>query len=157
MTLVLLVVYVLELFGRHCRLHFEKAMTLEVFPEGPEWSKRFGIVDAHSPLAAAAADRLLSRIDASLPADYLELTRQANGLSVGNWEILGLSKVHSVALGERDYYILASNGDSYLAVRRGARDGLLYGCSTASEEPLAEGASFRDAIERDLREDAGES
>jgi hypothetical protein len=77
--------------------------------------------------------------------------RQADGLSVGGFRILGLSQVHAVALGSHNYYCLADDGVAVVAVRE--KTGRLYRCSIGAEDPESVDASFRAVIEETLAEE----
>lgn len=117
-----------------------------------EWAQRFGLHDVNRPLEGEVAQRALAQIDATLPPDYLEILRQADGFTVGSWRVLGLAEVHSVPLGAHNYYHIAHDGAFAAYVREGSQDGLVYVCAIEDDMPLAEGTSLRELIEKDLAE-----
>ena len=119
-----------------------------------EWSARFGLEEVYRPLDKATTSRALAGIDAALPADYLEMMRQADGFAVGSWQVLGLAEVRSVALGADDYYLLANEGDTVACVRKGSKSATVYTCLIEDESPTEEGTSLRKVIEAAMEDSA---
>lgn len=84
------------------------------------------LTDLRSPLVGPQRAALIAQIDAQLPLDYLELTKQMDGTRVGECKIHGLTSVRKVALSSDNYYILAEGDGGALAVKDGDRSGELY-------------------------------
>lgn len=122
-----------------------------------EWSARFGLEDVYRPLDKSARSRALSRINATLPADYLEMMRQTDGFTVGSWHVLGLAEVRAVALGAHNYFILADEADVVACVREGAETSTVFVCAIADQSPTEEGASLRNVIEEALNGESDEA
>jgi hypothetical protein len=119
-----------------------------------EWSARFGLDDVCRPLEKSARSRALSRINATLPADYLELMRHTDGFIVGSWHVRGLADVRSVSLGAHEYFVLADEADFVACVREGSETGTVCLCAITGDSPIPEGASLTKVIDDALKADS---
>lgn len=84
--------------------------TAEMQPiSGPlaELADRYRISDLRPPLGPDERAALLDRLDAPLPPDFLDLTQQADGFSVGDIEVSGLRSVRTVPSGAQTLIVLA--------------------------------------------------
>jgi hypothetical protein len=112
-----------------------------------ELARQYEFKQPRPPLSPSARKRRLVEIEAALPADYLELVEQAEGLEIGDCVIQGLSFVREVVLDEANYYVLAElDGEGVLAVRRQAGDGEVYQLDF-DHAVIGEFATFREAVE----------
>jgi hypothetical protein len=72
-----------------------------------DWLEGYVAQEAFERLAKGDRQLLLESIPAKLPADYLELTEQADGLRVEDCSILGLAQAYEIVLDDMSYYVLA--------------------------------------------------
>jgi hypothetical protein len=112
-----------------------------------EWAEKYHLHSLRAPLEEAERARLRARINAALPADYLELSAQCDGLALENFSILGLSDVYPVVMPDADYFVLAQLKDrGVLALRADA--GLeIYYLAFDGGEVVPLGNSFRHSVE----------
>lgn len=116
-----------------------------------EWATKWQLTDLREPLSEPQRRQVLEQLDAKLPADYLELVTQTEGLAFDECVVYGLSEVRSVVLPAQNYYILAELADrGTLAVKEGQSDGKIYFVDYEGQEEEM-GTSFRAAVERLLR------
>src|SRR5262249_23841078 len=112
------------------------------------WAERYPVSNATRPLSAEQRKKRLQNLSTQLPADYLELVSQCEGLTVNGCAILGLSEVYVVHLDDGDYYVLADfGGEGCLAVRSVSVDGTVYHFSYDGPGAINAGSSFRQAVE----------
>jgi len=114
----------------------------------PDWIAARRVTDATPPLAGNVRLQWLERIDAALPADYLELTQAANGLTVDGWRVHGPTEVREVAGIPDNYYVLAEEPASGIVVVRRGGDRGLYLLGNENDSPQSVGLSLRDALDR---------
>ena len=113
-----------------------------------EWPTKWQLTRLSEPLPQPDRERILEQLDAKLPADYLELVAQTEGLELDGCVVYGLSDVRSVVLPAANYYVLAEFADrGVLAVKEGKSEGtVLFVDYEGQEEGM--GFSFRAAVER---------
>jgi hypothetical protein len=115
------------------------------------WEKDGKVSELQVPLIADKRKAVLERIDAALPADYLELLSQTDGLTVGAYVIHGAGKVRKIVTEGFNYYVLAETSYCGLVVQEGSADGEvgLLNYEDDSLRPIARpmGKSLKDAIE----------
>jgi hypothetical protein len=102
-----------------------------------------------APVHGPERAKLIARIDALLPPDYLEFTEQMDGAQIGECRVHGLTSIRQIVLSTDNYYILAEINDrSALAVKDGSKGGELYRLSYERDdddvEPLNQ--SFKAAV-----------
>jgi len=110
-----------------------------------QWAVRNGAQRARVPLDSKERSIRLSRVDAELPQDYLEITEQTEGLEFKDCAVFGLSDVREFAGDDGNYYLLAElNGRGVLGVRAGSQDRRVFylGYDHDQDEYL----SFREAM-----------
>jgi hypothetical protein len=113
-----------------------------------EWSRKWRLANLSEPLPEPQRCRILDQLDSTLPADYLELVGQTEGLEVQGSVVYGLSGVRSVVLPAANYYVLAEFADrGVLAVKQGQSDGRVYFVDYEGQEEEM-GSSFHMAVER---------
>lgn len=112
------------------------------------WLTKYHIQNVDEPLERKDRDLLIDAIPATLPADYLDLTRQADGFLVESCSILGLAEVHEIHLEEASYYVLAAlNGNGVLAVKAGSKDGTVYYLDYDERNVCTKVKGLREAVE----------
>lgn len=117
-----------------------------------EWSQTYGLRDVHLPLKEEERQRLLKRIDAKLPKDYLEIVDQCEGFVIQDCQIFGLSDIYDTVGSEHNYYLLAELIDKgMVGVREKTEDGGLYFLDYGGGDVVELGDSFRQAIEDILK------
>jgi hypothetical protein len=123
--------------------HHRAATTLQL----PSWVSQISdsISQIDEPLERENRDRILHRLNAKLPDDYLELMERCDGLVVDDWSIFGLSQIYEIHQPQGDYYVLAEL-HGYGVLTADPRDGLLYYFRYSSTDPLPVGKSFFAAL-----------
>ena len=116
-----------------------------------EWAESWELREARQPLPPASGEKLIGQVEAKLPADYLVLVAQVEGLQAGHCRIHGLSQIWNFVWPDESFYILADiEGRGAVGVRRGDEDGVLYYLDNEDDEAQAVGTSLRAVIEREL-------
>lgn len=95
---------------------------------------------------AVSREEQISRIEAVLPHDYLEIVDGASTIDADGWSILSPDKVRSVIVHEGDFYIIADGPHSVLMVRRYSSDRVIYFTDFNTEEIKPIGISLRSAL-----------
>lgn len=122
------------------------------------WHSRYGLADVKEPLPLAERARLLSEIDATLPADYLEMIAQTEGFMVNRCRVHGLSETRSVALPDASVLILAeAEGQGALFVKEAQPEVQTYFFGYNEGDSAEMGASFRVAVESVFLDQASSS
>jgi hypothetical protein len=113
------------------------------------WRERSPVTGTRQPLEPAERQRRLREISAHLPADYLRLTEQTEGVEVGGWRIYGLSESYGISLDDAEYHVLAElEGEGVLAVEKGSADLYFVPFNKGPREPASR---FTEAVENRLR------
>lgn len=123
------------------------ARRVAVNPQLPSWISQVSnsISEVYEPLNNDSRNRLLQQLDVKLPEDYIELIERCDGLTVGDWTVLGLTQIYAIHQPQGDYYLLAElHGFGVLTVD--PRDGLLYYFSYDESDPLPVGKQFSQAL-----------
>jgi len=118
--------------------------------ELPDWLVPLGqvypLTEFTAPLDASFRRKRLSEIQARLPEDYLVLLEVCNGFHIGRIAVLGLAEVYSVALSDGEYWVIATDGERYLAVKDADSEGTVYYLHHESLSPQISFARFADAL-----------
>jgi len=125
-----------------------QAQTKELLPQWcKDLGRRWAIDQVLPPLLPEERQQRLQEIEARLPMDYLELIQVCEGFRIADAVCLGLSEVRAVYLPSGAYYILAERGGGSLGVLEGQQDGYVYYLHHDLSEPLAQFATFAEALE----------
>jgi hypothetical protein len=112
-----------------------------------DWQRKGRVSELQVPLPSQDRVAVLERIDAVLPADYLELISQTEGVKLRDCVIHGAGKIRKVVSVDANYYILADTGtDGGLAVKEGDQGGALYALDYESDSVRQIGRSLKDAV-----------
>jgi hypothetical protein len=112
-----------------------------------EWTRDGRASDLREPLPESARSEHLGRIDAGLPADYLELVAQSDGAKLGSCTVYGLAAIRKVVTATENYYLLTEvEGSGALVVREGDDKGELHLLSYESDEVRSLGYSLKEAV-----------
>jgi hypothetical protein len=118
-----------------------------------EWTRDHRIHNVYLPLSEDDRNMHLHEINAKLPEDYLELTKQCEGLMLDDISIYGLSEIYEAVLPKESYYVIAEiNGKGVMTIRRHSDDSEIYYFEYGDETPVAMGSSIRDAVEKTIGE-----
>jgi len=113
------------------------------------WREHYELREISQPLDPGDRRQRIGEIPARLPADYLGLTEQSEGLVVGPWKVYGLAEVYGISLGEAEYQVLAELRDGgVVAVENDTPN--LYFIPFDGEESREPLDSFMDEIESRL-------
>jgi hypothetical protein len=111
-------------------------------------NERSLIGNCGTPLPEILRSKLIRFYDVELPNDYLELTHQAEGCTVGSCTVLGLSQMISAVTPTESYYIVAwIENTGLLAFLRGAPPGVYY-VDNEEHIPVKVSESLGDAIDK---------
>ena len=114
-----------------------------------DWQRQFKIDSAYAPLSSAEQADRLAAIHTTLPSDYLELTRQCDGMDIADISVLGLSQIRELAGNEANYYLVAEMTDARaLGVRCDSSDGAV--ALLSHDERPEYFPNFRSAMEFQL-------
>lgn len=80
------------------------------------------------PIGTKHLENYINRIDSKLPAEYLDIVRQSEGVDFAAFSILGLSEIRTTGLDDGNYYHLAEFDDGILAVKEEEKNGNVYYC-----------------------------
>jgi hypothetical protein len=120
-----------------------------------DWQENEKVSGLRTPLTSDERKAALERIDAVLPADYVDMLSQTNGLTVGEWVIHGAAKVRKIVTTGTSYYVLGETRDCGLVVQEGSTDGVvgLLDYGDDSLRPMARpiAKSLKDAVENMLK------
>tara|TARA_R110002096_G_scaffold423160_1_gene630099 strand:+ start:294 stop:1196 length:903 start_codon:yes stop_codon:yes gene_type:complete len=86
------------------------------------------IKQVFEPIGTEYLGNYINRIDSKLPAEYLDIIRQSEGVDFGEFSILGISEIRTTGLDDGNYYHLAEFDDGILAVKEEEKSGNVYYC-----------------------------
>jgi len=86
------------------------------------------IKQVFKPIANEYLQNYIDHIDSKLPAEYLDIVRQSEGVEFGEFTILGISEIWAIGLDDGNYYQLAEFDDGILAVKEEEKNGTVYYC-----------------------------
>jgi len=116
-----------------------------------QWIGGRQVSGLREPLPRARREAMIGELGTALPADYLEIVSQTEGLQVNGWRVHGVSEIRSVVSPEANYYVLAECERGVLVVTEGeSGGGIRYFGYEDEEEEM--GPSLRDAVDRLLPE-----
>ena len=119
-----------------------------------EWYAKGRVAGLHAPLPQSERSALLSRIDAQLPSDYLELVAQTEGATLAACTVHGMAGIRQVVWPDANYYIVAEMEKlGVLAVKEGERNAQLYFSQYEDGAVQAIGTSLKKALDRLLKLD----
>ena len=126
----------------------EEAQLMEVLPQWcTELGHRWAIEQVLPPLSPEERQQRLQEIEASLPTDYLNLIQACDGFRIADAVVWGLSDIREVYMPSGAYCLLTERGAGYLGVLKGQQDGYVYYLHHEHSEPLAQIATFAEALE----------
>ncbi len=103
------------------------------------------------PLSAAQREEFLGGIDAALPDEYLAMTSLAEGFSIDQWRVYGLSEVRRIPQPEGNYYLIVEADDGRaLGILRDSDDKTLWLIDPEGGYPEAVSSTILAFIDRDL-------
>lgn len=112
-----------------------------------DWNSKGIISSLHAPLSESQRSEYLDRVDAQLPADYLELVSQTEGVHLAGCIVHGVSKIRQIALPDANYYVLAElEGLGALVVKDGMSDAELYCLHYEDNDVRPVGKSLQNAV-----------
>ena len=112
-----------------------------------EWSDKGRVAGLHAPLPQSERSAYLTRIDAQLPPDYLELVAQTEGARFAACVVYGVTGIRQIVWPEANYYILAEiEGLGALAVKDADQDAELYLLHYEDNDSRSVGTSFQKAV-----------
>lgn len=112
-----------------------------------EWVERYGILEILTPVGREERESLLSQRRLRLPADYLELLEQCDGLVSSEYSVFGVTSMYEVGIGEEVYWLLAEHGGAFIVAKEGDSRPRVYYIHHEFGEPTSEFTSFREALE----------
>ena len=113
-----------------------------------DWRFKSLITDLSAPRDPKERKTHLDRIEARLPADYIEMMSVCNGFVVKECVILALEEVYEICVGPVNSWMLAATPEGALVVNSGTTTGELFFADHGGGAPIAYGTSFQGAFER---------
>ena len=116
-----------------------------------EWQKQGSVSDLRAPLTPKERMDALKRIDAALPADYVEMLSQSDGLKIGEYQIYGAMGLRKIVTEDANYYALAESGlQRGLVVKENSADSELFLLDYEEDSIRPIGKSLQEAVESAL-------
>lgn len=122
-----------------------------------DWIREWKVQNLRKPLPVGRRENILGQLNARLPADYLDLISQTEGLHIENCVVYGLSEIrklvlpNSIVSPDMNLLVLADvEGHGSVGVKENGKDSVVYYLDNEDERPEAVGNSFRVAIEQKL-------
>ena len=117
-----------------------------------ELGQKFKITAGFEPIKEEYRGNYTDRVSAKLPAGYLEIIAQSEGVDFSTFQILGASEIRTTALDDGDYYHLAEFDHGIIALKEDDPSGTLYFCGFSGlNENL--GTDFKEALFKTLEDD----
>jgi hypothetical protein len=114
-----------------------------------EWGKKQKIAKSARPVGEQRIAEVTARLPTTLPADYLELVRQSEGLLYGDCAIMGITEIYEINIESKKYIMIASIGaDGAIAVSVDEPIGDIFLLSYEEMPSRNLGKSFRGAVEK---------
>jgi hypothetical protein len=111
-----------------------------------DWQNKGRISQLQIPLSREERTAALERIDAVLPADYVDLLSRTDGLKLGEYVVHGAAKIRKIVTVDANYYVLADAESNGLVVKEGGQDGELFVLDYEDESMWPVGKSLKAAI-----------
>lgn len=116
-----------------------------------ELSSLKSITEVFKPIGIEYLENYIKRIDSKLPAEYLDIIKQSEGVDFGEFSILGISEIRTTGLDDGNYYHLAEFDDGILAVKEEEKNGTIYYCHHSGILDNL-GTDFKKAIAERIKE-----
>jgi hypothetical protein len=133
--------------GRFFGFEFNKPPT--PLKDGAEILKVEVLFDPMTPTTdqAKLRNQLRATIDATLPAESLDLVEDREGATINGWRIYDLAHIRKVVQPDRNYYLLAEKeGKGAIAVAEEDQSGELYYLDNENDLPVKVGKSLQSFI-----------
>ena len=109
------------------------------------------INQAFKPIGSEFLRNYIKRIESNLPAEYLDIIKQSEGVEFEDCYLLGISEIRSTGLDDGNYFHLAEFDDGIIAVKEEDKSGTIYYCHHSGLLDSL-GTSFRKVITERMSE-----
>lgn len=89
--------------------------------------------ELYQPIGAEFSNNYISRINAVLPQEYIEITQQTEGANFNEFIILGISEIRTTGLDDGNYYHLVEFDDGIITIKENDYEGKLFYCHYSGE------------------------